>query len=67
MIYPEVPDSSSSLLNFIKYMFGDEITDLSFGDLFHVVADSILTTFLLFFIAAWILSICISLGRKGWK
>lgn len=57
-----------SLLNFIGYMFGgeDEIA-FSFGSLFTIVGDSLLTTFLLLFIASWVLSICLNLSKKGGK
>lgn len=65
--FEELQGANSSLMDFIRYMFGDELSELSFGDMFHVVADSMLTTFLLFFIAAWILYICVGLGRRGWK
>lgn len=60
-------EENRSLLDFIFYIFNEEIEALNFGDMFTIVADSVLTTLLLFFIASWILSICVSLGRKGWK
>ena len=63
----DIQVDNTTLLDFIKYMFGEDMGNMSFGDMFHVVADSMLTTFLLFFIAAWILSICVDLGKKGWK
>lgn len=59
-------DDNNSLLDFIM-IFNDEVGNLDFGNFFPLVADSVLTSFLLFFIAGWIMSICISLGRKGWK
>lgn len=67
MIYEDIQVDNTTLLDFIKYMFGEDMESMSFGNMFHIVADSILTTFLLFFIAAWILSICVDLGKKGWK
>lgn len=60
-------DENLSLLDFIKMMFENEVVNLDFGNFFPLVADSVLTSFLLFFIAGWIMSICISLGRRGWK
>ena len=56
-----------SLLDFIRFIFLDEMDKVKFGDFFCKVGDSFLTTLLLFFIASWILSICVDLGRKGWK
>lgn len=60
---------NSSLFGFFKYVFGNEVNsgDFNFSDFFGIVGDSFLTTFVLFFIASWILSICISLGKKGSK
>lgn len=60
-------EENRSLLDGIFYLFNEEVKALNFGDMFTVVADSVLTSFLLFFIASWIFSICVSLGRKGWK
>lgn len=61
--------SYTSLFNFFRYVFGNEINpeDFNFGSFFGIVGDSFLTTFILFFIASWILSICISLGKWGSK
>ncbi len=59
-------DENRSLMDYMSYFF-DEVSNLDFGDLFPIVGDSVLTTFVLFFLAGWILSICVSLGRRGWK
>lgn len=60
-------DENRSLLDSLFYSLENEIEELNFGDMFHIVADSVLTSFLLFFIAAWIMYICISLGNRGSK
>lgn len=64
----ETAVNSMSLFNFMSYLFGGE-TDgiMDFSDVFSLVADSFLTTFVLFFIASWILSICLDLSKKGGK
>lgn len=60
--------NSMSLFNFISYFFGDELDGVfDFGQLFGIIADSFLTTFVLFFIASWVLSICLALSKKGGK
>lgn len=59
-------DENRSLMDYMYYLL-EEASNLDFGDLFPIVADSVLTTFVLFFLAGWILSICVSLGRRGWK
>lgn len=65
----EVAVNSMSLFNFMSYLFGDGVFegDFSFGDLFPIVADSFITTFVLFFIASWVLSICLDLSKRGGK
>lgn len=59
-------EENNSLMGLMQFLF-DEISGLDFGRLFTVVADSVLTTFVCFFIAGWILNICVCLGRRGWK
>lgn len=64
----EVAVNSLSLFNFMRYVFGDEVDGaFDFGQMFGFIADSFLTTFVLFFIASWVLSICLDLSRKGDK
>lgn len=65
----EATANSLSLFNFMSYLFGDGIFegDFNIGDLFPIIADSFLTTFVLFFIASWVLSICLDLSKRGGK
>lgn len=64
----EVAANSLSLFNFMRYVFGNEVDGaFDFGEIFCFIADSFLTTFVLFFIASWILSICLDLSKKGGK
>ncbi len=64
----EVAVNSLSLFNFMRYVFGEEMDGImDFSDVFSLIGDSFLTTFVLFFIASWILSICLDLSKKGGK
>lgn len=67
----EYVGNNLSLFNFMRYVFGNETAAFDdafdFADLFSIIADSFLTTFVLFFIASWILSICLDLSKKGGK
>lgn len=55
-----------TLLDFFSYIT-DEANSYCIGDLFPLMCDSFLTTFLLFFLASWILSICVGIGKAGDK
>lgn len=57
---------SNSVLGIFSAML-EETADISFGDLFVKVGDSLLTTVLLCFLAHWVLKICIDLGKGGHK
>lgn len=64
----EVAVNSMSLFNFMRYIFGDEKYRIfGFSEVFSIITDSFLTTFVLFFIASWVLSICLDLSKKGGK
>ena len=60
-----MPDKTT-LVGFMKFL-SDEAHSYCFGNLFPLVADSYLTAFLVFFLASWIFSICVSIGKGGAK
>lgn len=53
---------NESLMNYIK-LLADDVSNKNFGNMFPLVSDSVLTSFMLFFLAGWIMSICFSLGK----
>lgn len=64
----EIIANNMSLFNFMRYVFGSDLEGtFDFEHIFGFIADSFLTTFVLFFIASWVLSICLDLSKKGGK
>lgn len=57
---------NGSLLNLFVIDF-EEIHEVTFGNLFTEVGDSILTTLLLCFLAHWVFTICVDLGKAAIK
>lgn len=60
-----MPDERNSLLSFMYYLL-DDTHEISIGKMF-IFVDSYITTFLLLFLAGWILSILVGLGKDGFK